>query len=351
MITGSTPLLILWIVIAGLLLLTLAVAAYALLARLSGNRRARRRVRLEAGWLQGVLGLFTDPAAPGALPDPTTLHPQDRLHFLEFLLRHVRLLKGEERDRLEDGARPYLPGLAPLLRDRDPYQRARAAEILGQLGLPAFAPQLRAALEDTTELVAMVAARALAREGDVDSVHPVLASLARFENWSPQYLVALLVNFGAGAAPELLEVLLDRGRSPAVRAVAADALAELNRLEAVDPAARLLREEGSHEELASALLRLLARLGTPAQLEEVRRLATAPTPHVRALALRAVSALGDGSTELPLLQAALDDPSPWVALQAARGLRSAGVEGPLLELAGSGGPRARLAGEVLREER
>ena len=81
----------------------------------------------------------------------------------------------------------------------------------------------------------------------------------------------------------------------------------------------------------------------------IRPFAYAEAPHVRAAALRALGALGGAEGDLALLRRGLDDPSPWVAIHAARGLRESGCEEELEVLARSGSPRAPVAGEVLQE--
>lgn len=102
-------------------------------------------------------------------------------------------------------------------------------------------------------------------------------------------------------------------------------------------------------ELATALLRLLAVVGRPAHLPMIRERCGSQDIIVRAEALSALGQLGD-EDEIPLLTAAMDDPSPWVALHAARGVKAAGGEAVLGEIAESGHEHARLAGQVLFEE-
>jgi hypothetical protein len=46
----------------------------------------------------------------------------------------------------------------------------------------------------------------------------------------------------------------------------------------------------------------------------------------------------------------MDDPSPWAAMHAARGVREAGGERILAEIAESSHPNAELARQILFEE-
>jgi HEAT repeat protein len=67
---------------------------------------------------------------------------------------------------------------------------------------------------------------------------------------------------------------------------------------------------------------------------------------VRAAATRALASLGSAD-EREWLRSALEDPSPWVALEAAEGLLESGGADVLRALAASDHPRAVLAQQVL----
>jgi HEAT repeat protein len=73
-----------------------------------------------------------------------------------------------------------------------------------------------------------------------------------------------------------------------------------------------------------------------------------PNEVVRIGAAQVLGAVG-GAEEVPVLTAALEDESIWVAEHAARGLAQGGGRPVLQALAGSEAPRARLAREVLAE--
>jgi len=129
--------------------------------------------------------------------------------------------------------------------------------------------------------------------------------------------------------------------------VAVQALAELNDLDAVPSAVALLPDE-TDPEVQADLVRLIAKLGQPGDLAVVRPLVDAPQPYLRAATLQAIGSLSDGrTTDHETVSAGLDDPSPWVALQAARALLALGHRAELADLSASGSPRATLAAEVL----
>ena len=339
--------------VLGMIALTLAFMGYALLLHVGSVRTERRRRALEARWRTDLLDAATGEVGEARADSERSVDPElevapeDQVLFLELLTRYARALEYPERRVLEERALPYLPALHRSLEDRDAYRRAHALDLLGELGFDAAQERIVAGLADGSSLVAMVAARALARRGRAEHLPPLLAHLGSFENWSVGYLSSLLSSFGPDSAPELRWLVTDVEAPPRVRSVAAQALAAVNDLEAVDPATALLPGERDPE-LQADLIRLIGKLGRPDHLAHVRPLAASPAPHVRAAVVRAVSQLSDRrSSDVELVAGALDDPSPWVALQAAQGLLGLGRVEDLGRLAASSSPRAALASEVL----
>jgi hypothetical protein len=145
----------------------------------------------------------------------------------------------------------------------------------------------------------------------------------------------VLVSFGPAAAPALHALLADVNVDPAVRAVCADALAVLGADTADDTAVAVL-DVGGDVDLLAACLRLLRGPASPAHLSTVRRLCQAQDDVVRGQAVACLARLGEAS-DRGILEAALDDASPWVVRSAERGLsmRATGAADALP--AGSGG--------------
>lgn len=345
MTSAPFTLLLLAAAVAVLTALTLVFAAVALLLRWRNIRKERRWHGLEQRWQ----GLLLDVLAGDA--DAEALHgvvlPREAPYFVGFLLRFARRLRGVEHDTAAAIAQPYLGRIARQLRLRSAERRARAVQTLSILGAEAYGAVVRRALDDPSPLVAMVAARALARGGDPAHAAAILAHLERFDAWSPRYLASMLAGMGRDVATPLCDTLADPARPAWARAVAADALTMLHDLPAADIAAAVLGATDDRELLA-ACLRLLAALGRPGHVPRIRPRAASPDALVRAMATRALAALGD-ETVRARLREALDDPSPWVAFEAAEGLAASGGMEVLRALAASDHPRAVLARQVLCE--
>lgn len=334
------------IAVGGLALISVVFSIYVVWLRGRNVLRARRWANREARWgdlmLEAVGGERTVEEVSGRVGR------SERLFFLDFLLRYARRLTGREKDRVKELAVPFLSELAPLLRDRDPYRRARAVQTLGTLGLPDSSDTLVRAVDDDSPVVSMLAARALATHGGATYTEPILSNLDRFEQWGSEYVVSLLVSLGSGAEARLRGVMEDPSRSPRTRALVTDALGRLHDLESVGVAEGILSRE-AEPDLAASLLRLLSVLGGPEHQDRVREFLDHSHFAVRAEAYSALGALGTGE-DTETLEAGLSDPSPWVALHAARGMRESGRRPRLLTLSESGSPGAAAAAQVLAEE-
>lgn len=333
-------------VILLLLLVTVAFSGYTVLLRVGHEMRQRLWTRLSAEWEGPVLRALADPELASCVHEAVLR--RYRSHFVRFVLEYSRRVRGEERSTLREMAQPYLAPLVRRSRSRRVEVRVGAIETLGALGLPVYQKEVLAALDDPSPVVAMVAARALAREEFPEHATPVLARVHRFRHWNPRFLAAMLAAMGTEIAASLRRALADRERPPWVRAVAAEALCIQKNPDAGDVAAGVLAEARDPELLVAAL-RLLELVGRPEHATAVRALRGSEHVMVRAHALHALGTLGDEG-DVPLLLEAIGDPSPWVALHAARGLREAGAADLLAHLSDSDDPRALLAAQVVEEE-
>lgn len=329
-----------------LLVLSLLFAAYTVFLRIENVRRERRRERLRERWEEPLLLALADPASAAELH--ALVAPGERMDFVRFVQGFARRLKGEELEVLRSIAAPYLDLVAARARNPRREIRTRAVQTLGELGLPAWDRVVVGALDDESPLVAMVAARGLASEGRLEHAASILARLGRFKGWREDFLASLLAGMGHEGAPALRAALGDRDREPWVRGVAARALLLLSDLEAADLAARVVEAEDDPD-LLRPTLRLLAQVGRPEHAEVIRARCASPRPAVRSEALRALGTLAEDDDRMRLL-GAMADPSPWVAMSAARGLLAGGGEQLLRDLVESDHPRSRLAAEILEEE-
>ena len=334
--------------VAGTLLLCILLVAFstiALVVRARSTRRARRWSMLEDRWEPAVLEALDGARTPASVR--SLVRERDALLFVEYVSRFARRVRGMERERLAEMVAPWLPRLAQRLTHRDEATRARAVQTISLLADGGFAGRLVRALDDRSQLVAMAAARALARPERTEFAPQLLRRLPRFAHWRPSFVSAMLTEMGPDAVPELLAAFADPEKPAEVRAILADALNALNVLEAADIAEGLLGPQRNRD-LVAAALRLLRNLGRQEHVAAVRALLTSQDDMVRSGAIAAFGALASPA-ELELLVPALADPSHWAALEAARALRSLRNGAELRALAERDHPHAIIAAEVLAE--
>ncbi|WP_172613466.1 MULTISPECIES: HEAT repeat domain-containing protein [unclassified Neomoorella] len=122
--------------------------------------------------------------------------------------------------RLEEATREQLAALAEeegfieaWLRDLEQGkagEKARAATILGEMGVKRALGSLLAALGDRDEGVQMAATAALIRLRDRRCLEPLLTALAEPRRWPPARVAEVLLALGTDSIPPLLD-LLERG--------------------------------------------------------------------------------------------------------------------------------------------
>lgn len=338
-------LVVLSIGVAALFVVTLAFSAYAIALRLHHKARDRIRARFADRWRDRMLLAVADEDEAVALRE--SIREDERLYFVGFAVQYARRVRGEGREGLRGMVRPYLDQVATRADSPSVEVRARAIQTLGTLGLPEHSARVMSALDDPSPLVAMVAARALAQEESSEYAAAVLSRLARFQGWNRRFLAAMLAAMGARVAATLRDAFADPRGEPRARAVLAEALQIQGDPLAGDVAVEVLGSTTDQDLLASSL-RLLHEIGRPEHAAAVRSLCASPDDVVRAQALRTLGSVGS-EIDVPSLLEAMEDASPWAALNAARGVLEAGGARVLSEIAASGQPTAVLARQVLSE--
>ena len=326
-------------------LVAVLFAAVAVVRRIQNQRKFRDRSRLERTWEVLLLEIMADEAPPPLLWQ--LVEPRDRLFFVEFLLRHAFVVKGDARERIIELARPYLGSFRGFVRHRDPMIRAQAIHVLGVLGMEGRPDTIASALDDPSPVVAMAAARALSVCGNPDYARRVLGARHRFQDWGTSFTASLLTAVGTPIVPDLLAILSDEDEPVHQRVVAAESLRWLGIGDAAEPAHRLLRRPVDPE-LAAAALRILRRVGRPDHANAVRMLCYSPHEVVRLHALSALASIGSPD-DAPVLAVAMADPSRWIVIRAARGLLELGAHDTLRRVAQSDHKHAPLARQILSE--
>ena len=294
--------------------LSFLVAAWRL--RRANNRKAAAWARLEASW-----GTLVESVALG-YAEPEALHrriaSKQWLIFLDYLYKlSVSEKRPERRALYRELAHPYVDVLEGRAREGDVWQRARAIRTIAELVGGDVNGAVMAALDDDAPHVALTAARTYARLG-LGPIEPLLDRIERYQAWDRRLLRLTLSSLGPGAAPALHARFTDRSAAPRIRAVCADALADLSGIDANESAVAVLREE-TDVDLRAAALRLMRAPASERHRFVVRSLCAAEDPVVRAQAVACLARIGNDA-DLGEVERALADLSPWVVINASRGL-------------------------------
>ena len=328
-----------------LLLLVVALGLVALTVHLhhENERKARKWSQLEKSWEPLMAEVVT-----GGRP-VADLHQQigagDGLFFVDFLTRYSQHLAGSSRQLIEDLAAPWLPRLAERCEDGDDEQRARAVFTLSALAPDQYRTVIAHALNDPVPLVAMLAARSLAENHASEYLDLLLLRMDRFKAWSQHYLTSMLIQIGRPDPAVLRQALQDPEHPAWIQTVIMRSLSELNDLGAVPLAVGTLQQD-SNPDLQAAALDLLGKLDPGQHKGLVRDKCRHSHFVIRLHAVKALNRLGDDSDN-SLFRELLDDPSQWIAFQAANGLKAIGALEQLEKIAESEHPRAELAQQVL----
>ena len=340
-------------VLGALVVVLFALVGWALVLRLLRQRKQRRQRRLEARWQPCLDRILAGQAPPQELHQ--AVHPNEEAHLVSFLHRRAPDVNDEDLKVLRVLARPYLEIPYDVATQGTPEQRAYQVHRIGWLGGAEADSVLRQALEGPSPFVAMVAARALIRRCPASAVEReerarlIVGALPRFKNWSRKSLAALLARLEGAPAP-LRQTYADPEADLRVRLIAAAALRELDDADAAPLAVRILQDEKSPLELLTASLRLLEKVGRSADGPFMRALSYTENEVIRIRALSALAHIGR-PTDADRFEEALDDPSRWVARQAAMGLVRLGRPDALFALIETDHPRASLAHQVLTHHR
>ncbi len=271
-------------------------------------------------------------------------------HALEpIVVAMVRKLRGEARASLVDllDRRGTIERHTRRLQGRGAVRRARSAELLGLLGRHAPREALEQMLAgDRDPEVRIVAARALGEIGDPASAAALVAAVSGPQAVPLRIVARSLARLGPGAAPVLVDAMTSQDAQ--ARAVAAEILGLGGAVTAVG----ILSSHALHdpdEDVRIRCARALGRIGVPSALAVLGRcLGQDEPPALRAVVARAIGDVG-GPEAVRLLEPLLLDEEHRVASNAARAMGGLGPRAVerLAQIAGGDGPGAIYAAEAL----
>ncbi|MGC9671445.1 HEAT repeat domain-containing protein [Planosporangium sp. 12N6] len=319
---------------------TVVLAAVIVFGRAARRLGDARRARLAAPGRRALLALAAGDGEPATFTTLAHLEPAVWRAVEPTAVALLGKVRGEAHAALVSVFEARGMGERALLDTRGgAVSRARAAEVLGNLGRRDAVPALIALLADADADVRNVATRALGRVGDPAAAPALLAGLAAHRPLPPQVVADALIGIGTDGADALVSALDDPAEL--VRATAVEVLGLIGAITAARRIIDVLHGDPSPRVRERAAV-TLGRLGTRSALEPLlRTAASAQPPALRAAATRALGDLG-AMTAAPTLGGLLADPQHAVAYAAAYALLRLGAHGreTLNHAAATSSPRA-----------
>ena len=328
-----------------LLIFVIFLAFSTFYLRAKNNRKSRKYYRLERIWEPLLLEILSEERAPESIK--SYVHPDDIWQFLTYLSRYIARVDGEARQRLIEAGQPYVKRILNKLHSWRVEKRAEVISLLQRMDPDQYDPAFKKALKDRSFLVNMVAARALARKGQVENGKAILKHLNRFEIWSVNLLSSFIAQVGNGLSPALRALMTDRNKPAWQRTVAIETLHKLYDFKAGDYA-NVICTPDENREVVAAYLRLLRVIGEEKHIPYIKQVCERNDPVLLANGIRILVNLEKEKFPTCLYKA-MDHPSIWVVINAAWGLKESGKLDVLRHYAYSDHPRAELARQVLME--
>ena len=297
-------------VVIGLLYLLVVMQIF--VARLRNGVRTRRQSRIENVWLPI---LVADTEVPRTLPP---LGSRDVIPFLTLWNQLQESFTGDISRHLNEVARRAGADVLArlMLEDRGLRRRLLGVSTLGHLGDHNAWNALVRLTSDKDGLLSLAAARALTRIDGAAALPVILPRLSEREDWSKNYVLAMLMDLGADVVSKpLTEAALHVPVDRAERLIQYFTVAQV--ADAVPVVRQIIQRTRSNECLA-ACLRVFADVD---DLDTVREYLHHPSWHVRVQAVNVLGRLGDASDQAILLPL-LSDPEWWVRYRAAKALCS-----------------------------
>ncbi len=223
---------------------------------------------------------------------------QERI-FRDVILHQIRVLSGDERDRLVRlyvGA-GYLEKDRQLLRSRSWWIRLRALIRMDLLSLDVNRDSFLKSMNDRHPIVALCATRAVSRlPGEIDDDF-LFSTLVRVGGRRREAAVEVLSNIGSNSGLERIISYLEKNPESPIAVACVKVLGELRAVEASGVFLQIMNTpELFSDELISEVLQGLRQIADPAGLDLARQTLRHSSPRVRATSIYFVQELGGSFT-------------------------------------------------------
>lgn len=298
-------------IIAIVLLLTVVLLVLTVSRRVYNARKYRNLDRQRASCRETLSRALESGAAPAGMLQALSARPRS----IKWLAVEALLLDFIAADAYRTQAGDLFHGLGyadfyrKRLGSRNVIRKASAIDMLGKMHSAESEDRLVPMLDEESPEIVAVTVRALSRIGTPGALTAILGRMPRLlarSSITRKNVETALKNFGAAAAPTLIEVGY-RYVDPVPKASILEVLANMGARSAIPFAASVL--DHADPEVRSKALKLIGACGAPMPddvKEKVRSRLTDPVWFVRLQAAKAVGNVNDEKAEIVLEKRLLD---------------------------------------------
>lgn len=319
--------LILVVVILALVFIVMTLVIYALILRVSFNRRERYIARKRDAWETILLEYLTgmretvDRAEIG-------LKEKDWLIFGEFIERYLLDLKSEEHDRIikllwDVG---YHEMLMKALSSKHRWLKEYGIYYIGLMKYHPASPDLRYLVYDKSPSISLGAFEALCKIGTSQNLPHIIKNILDKFDHNRSKVFDIILEYGSGIIPDLIVLLEDEEVTDSGKQLIVDVLGFHNAVEASEVVLKLAQKTYD-EELKIRCIKALGIFGDPASYDFLHDSFSSPNWVVRSQAVKAIGSIASDDIIPELLEMLVNDDNSTVKLYCARTLLTFGDKG------------------------
>lgn len=283
--------------------------------RIKNKAKEKINKKRMSHWDPYLLAVMDGSMSPGKAAEK--IKKRNSLPFLLYLEQYIYLLRGKEKERLEDLGRLSSKKLQSLL--HCPFRRRR---ILGMHLLVIFHARVegKITLDAHDKDLSLLSIRELRTIPQMEIKKQIIQFLSTCPYLSPVYMSNILADMGVEIIPILKDIIKNRNDHPFMQIVAIDTLRRMHDAETLHLTDEILQKD-TDPGILRTWLKYIEDSGNRQYVRQVRPFIHHPSVKVRLAAIRAYIELSDALDSEEIIRF-FNDVSVKVAINAAEKLRN-----------------------------
>ena len=314
-------------VILALVFVVMMLVIYALILRISFNRKARYIARKRDFWETVLLEYLTgmrEKVSRSAMG----LKEKDWVIFGEFIEQYLLDLESEEYDRIirllwNVG---YHEILMNALSSRNMWLKEYAIYYIGLMKYSPASPDLRYLVYDKSPSVSLMAFEALCKIGNRQHLPHIIKNILNKEDINRAKVFDIILEYGSGIIPDMIVLLDDKEVTDSGKQLIVDVLGFHNAIESTETVLKLAHKTDD-EELKIRCIKALGIFGDTVSYDFLHDSFLSPNWVVRSQAVKALGSIASDDIIPELCEMLVNDDNSMVKSYCARTLLTFGDKG------------------------